>query len=70
MKLLREVMSIQIDGRRRREENRKERGEYYYRKMLARYDYESHLTAHYFIDPDTGEPIEVSEEGDFDECSS
>lgn len=59
-------MSIQIDGRRRREENRKMRGEYQFRKMLDRYDYESHLTAHYFIDPETGERIDVAQE-DYEE---
>lgn len=50
-------MKIRIDGRRRREMNRIERGKYEYEKMIARYDSECKLTAHYFIDVNTGEPI-------------
>ncbi len=46
-----------VDGREIRERNRKERGKVEYRRMLARYDSESHLTAHYFIDLKTGEKI-------------
>lgn len=46
-----------VDGRAVREKNRKERGKIQYRKMLARYDQESKLTAHYFIDLKTGEKI-------------
>lgn len=53
---------IQIDGRRLREVNRKKRGEYHYKKMLERYDLESHLTSHYFIDPQTGEKLDAKKE--------
>lgn len=48
---------MQIDGRQRREHNRKARGSHHYENMLARYEKESKLTAHYFIDLETGEII-------------
>ena len=62
MRTRREVVNIQVDGRRRREINRAERGRQEYERMIARYDSECKLTAHYFIDLETGEPINIEED--------
>ena len=62
MRVRREVVNIQVDGRRRREINRAERGRQEYERMIARYDSECKLTAHYFIDLETGEPISIEED--------
>lgn len=48
---------MQIDGRQRREENRYMRGSVHYQNMLAKYERESKLTAHYFVDLKTGAVI-------------
>jgi len=51
-----------IDGRVRREQNRKEHGRYLYEKMIARYESECKLLDHYYIDTKTGERIEKEED--------
>lgn len=58
------MKKIFVDGRRRREENRKKRGAIQFENMIARYDSESHMTAHYFIDLKTGEKIEQEQENE------
>lgn len=56
------MVNIQVDGRRRREINRAERGRQEYERMIARYDSECKLTAHYFIDVQTGKIIKSEED--------